>query len=151
MCVCVCDMGVDGMVSHMCLLIARGADIPGALRRATALQVAAGGMLVEGGSVTMDGSTIANCSGTASSGVHSSRVVGHWAGVRCVGGCGGWSVLLGGQGKGEVSLCVCVCDMGVDGMVSHMCLLIARGADIPGALRRARSTQWEACLWRAAR
>ena len=64
-CVCVCDMGVDGMVSHMCLLIARGADIPGALRRAR--RYAAGGMLVDGGSVTMDGSTIANCSGTASS------------------------------------------------------------------------------------
>ena len=61
-----------------------------------------------GGSVTMDGSTIANCSGTASSMVHSSRVVGHWAGVRCVGGCGGWLVLLGGV-KGEVvRVCVCV-------------------------------------------
>ena len=48
-------------------------------------------------------------------------------------------------------MCVCVCDMGVDGMVSHMCLLIARGADIPGALRRAHSTQREACLWMAAR
>ena len=94
---------------------------------------------MDGGSVTMDGSTIANCSGTASSDVHSSRVVGHWAGVWCVGGCGGWLVLLGGV-KGEVGVCVCVCvcDMGVDGMVSHMCLLIARGADIPGALRRAR-------------
>ena len=54
--------------------------------------------------------------------------------------------------KGEVCVCVCVCgDMGVDGMVSHMCLLIARGADIPGALRRARRRQREACLWMAAR
>ena len=75
-----------------------------------------------------------------------------WALGRCsvLGGCGGWLVLLGGV-KGEVCVCVCVCDMGVDCMVSHMCLLIARGADIPGALRRAHRTQREACLWMAAR
>ena len=63
---------------------------------------------MDGGSVTMDGSTIANCIGTASSEVHSSRVVGHWAGVWCVVGVVGWLVLLGGV-KGEVCVwCVCV-------------------------------------------
>ena len=106
-----------------------------------------------GGLVTMDGSTIANCSGTASSDVHSSRVVGSlgrslvcgwvwWVG-RCF-----W---VGVKGEVDVCVCVCVCDMGVDCMVSHMCLLIARGADIPGAMLRAHSTQREACMWMAAR
>ena len=61
---------------------------------------------MDGGSVTMDGSTITNCSGTAASDVHSSRVVGHWAGVWC--GWVWWVVGASGWGKGEVSVFVCV-------------------------------------------
>ena len=105
-------------------------------------------MLVNGGSVTMDGSTIANCSGTF---VRGALFPCGWALGRCWCGWVWWLVGASGWGEGRGGVCVCVCDMGVDGMVSHMCLLIARGADIPGALRRAHREQREACLWMAAR
>ena len=64
---------------------------------------------MDGGSVTMDGSTIANCIGTASSYVHSFRVVGPLG--RCL-VC--WWVWWVGRCfwvgvKEEVSVCVCVC------------------------------------------
>ena len=103
---------------------------------------------MDGGSVTMDGSTIANCSGHF---VRGALFPCGWALGRCLvcGGCGGWSVLLGGMKK-EVSVIVCV-RHGSRWYGFAMCLLIASGADIPGALRRARSTQREACLWMAAR
>ena len=62
---------------------------------------------MHGGSVTMDGSTIANCSGT----LRQRCTLPVWLGIGPVfgvGGCGGWLVLLGGV-KGEVCVCVCVC------------------------------------------
>ena len=104
----------------------------------------AGGIWTSG-SLRLWAVRIITCTGTASSDVHSSRVVGPCGWVWWV----GWCFWVGGRGRG-VCVCVCVCDMGVDCMVSHMCLLIARGADIPGALRRARQVRSgrHVCAWR---
>ena len=74
---------------------------------------------MDGGIVTMDGSNITNCSGTARTRVHSSRVVGHWVGVWCgwvwwVVGASGW-----GEGKGER---VCVCATWESMLWFHICV-----------------------------
>ena len=64
---------------------------------------------MDGGLVTMDGSTIKNCRGTASSDVHSSRVVGPLGRCLVCGWCGGCLVLLGGGKEEGERVCVCVC------------------------------------------
>ena len=63
-------------------------------------QVAAGGMFVGGGSVSMEGSTIVSCSGSASNVMRSARA---WERARCASQC----ARPVGAG-GPLSVCVCV-------------------------------------------